>query len=102
MFLQAKKNIKTQPNFANMSMVSNNLFEIVWTTLIIGRFSIDYQLVNLQLRTKFHIGQITDNQRKSMFILDKASICSWNLVLFVSTPFFEPLINWNLKMDISF
>jgi hypothetical protein len=50
-------------------------------------FTNDFQLVRFQLRTKLRTGQITDNQRKSMFILDKASICSWNLdLLFILTP----------------
>lgn len=33
----------------------------VWTTLIIGYFTIDYQLVRFQLRTKLRTEQITDN-----------------------------------------
>jgi len=33
----------------------------VWTTLIIGYFTIDYQLVKFELRTKLRTEQITDN-----------------------------------------
>ncbi len=61
-------------------------------------FTNDFQLVRFQLRTKLRTGQITDNQRKSMFILDKASICSWNLdLLFFSSSislFFEVLLSY--------
>ncbi len=34
---------------------------LVWTTLIIGYFYVDYQLVNYILRTKLHTEQITGN-----------------------------------------
>ena len=54
---------------------------MVWTTLIIGHFIIDYQLVRFQLRTKLRTRQIIDNHLKSMLILDNASSCSRNLDL---------------------
>jgi len=38
-----------------------------WTTLILGYFTIDYQLVRFQLRTKLRTGQITDNQNTMRF-----------------------------------
>jgi hypothetical protein len=39
------------------------VYRLVWTTLIIGYFTIDYQLVRVQLRTKLRTVQIIGNQR---------------------------------------